>query len=447
MRYALRSKNLQGFTIVELLIVIVIIGILAAIVIVSYTGLQSSAIDKGVSSDLDGVQAEVTRYQLKNGGYLSSDNSGSGVTWYSGGAVNTNITFTPSGSNVIDVVANKTDYCIRAYNTSASTKKSLTTAAYKESTAGTCDNLAPSNSAIAGDPTYGADYANLTWTQRIGPGMKNWKAVASSADGTKLAAVVNSGFIYTSTDSGATWTQRDSSRSWTNVASSADGTKLVATTYGFIYTSTDSGATWTQRASGQYWESIASSANGTILYAGTSTVSMSTDSGVTWTVTSAPFAGSSWYTLAVSADGTKVVGGPNNNYVYTSSDSGATWVQRTTSGSNFWYKAISSSSGTKIAISQQASTAIISTDSGATWTDSGQGAGYCAGLGGSADGSKLIASTNSTTVGRSINGGATWTASTPGSAGCYDIFAMSADGKKIIAAQSGEYLYTGLYSQ
>jgi photosystem II stability/assembly factor-like uncharacterized protein len=45
--------------------------------------------------------------------------------------------------------------------------------------------------------------------------------------------------IYTSTDSGATWTARDSSRSWYSVASSADGTKLVAVEQGGqIYTST-----------------------------------------------------------------------------------------------------------------------------------------------------------------------------------------------------------------
>ncbi len=53
-------------------------------------------------------------------------------------------------------------------------------------------------------------------------------SVASSADGTKLVAVVQNGQIYTSTDSGFTWTPRDSDRNWKSVASSSDGTKLVA---------------------------------------------------------------------------------------------------------------------------------------------------------------------------------------------------------------------------
>jgi hypothetical protein len=40
--------------------------------------------------------------------------------------------------------------------------------------------------------------------------------------------VVSGGQIYTSIDSGVTWTPRDSDRDWYCVASSSDGTKLVA---------------------------------------------------------------------------------------------------------------------------------------------------------------------------------------------------------------------------
>ena len=44
------------------------------------------------------------------------------------------------------------------------------------------------------------------------------------------AAVVDPGHIYTSTDSGSNWTEQTSagSRSWTGIASSSDGTKLAA---------------------------------------------------------------------------------------------------------------------------------------------------------------------------------------------------------------------------
>jgi photosystem II stability/assembly factor-like uncharacterized protein len=93
-------------------------------------------------------------------------------------------------------------------------------------------------------------------------------SVASSSDGTKLVAVALGGQIYTSADSGVSWTARetDSSRYWQSVASSSDGTKLVAVVeLGYIYTSTDSGLTWTARASSRNWLAVASSSDGTKL--------------------------------------------------------------------------------------------------------------------------------------------------------------------------------------
>jgi prepilin-type N-terminal cleavage/methylation domain-containing protein len=134
----LKSKS-QGFTIVELLIVIVIIGILATISIVTYNGVQKGAIDKTVLSDIDNVAGELTRYSTKNFGVY-----GSAVVWYSPSGTNTNINFAPTSGNIIDVVTNQSDYCIRAYNPNAATYKTLATAANKESTAGACTSLTAS---------------------------------------------------------------------------------------------------------------------------------------------------------------------------------------------------------------------------------------------------------------------------------------------------------------
>ena len=76
----------------------------------------------------------------------------------------------------------------------------------------------------------------MTWTTHASN--QPWYCVASSADGTKLAAAVLGGEIYTSSDSGVTWTARASPRNWFSIASSADGTKLVAAVaVGHIYTS------------------------------------------------------------------------------------------------------------------------------------------------------------------------------------------------------------------
>lgn len=54
-------KNTRGFTIVELLIVIVVIGILAAIVIVAFNGVQNRGYDASVQSDLTAI---AKKYEL-----------------------------------------------------------------------------------------------------------------------------------------------------------------------------------------------------------------------------------------------------------------------------------------------------------------------------------------------------------------------------------------------
>ena len=58
-----------GFTIVELLVVIVVIGILAAITIVSYTGISQKAIAASIVSDLDGDSKLLEMYKVENGFY------------------------------------------------------------------------------------------------------------------------------------------------------------------------------------------------------------------------------------------------------------------------------------------------------------------------------------------------------------------------------------------
>ncbi len=61
------TKN--AFTIVELLVVIVVIGILAAITIVSYTGLSSKATLASLQSDLSNSSKQLKIFQTVNGNY------------------------------------------------------------------------------------------------------------------------------------------------------------------------------------------------------------------------------------------------------------------------------------------------------------------------------------------------------------------------------------------
>jgi type II secretion system protein G len=66
-----RTKN-PGFTIVELLIVVVVIGILAAIVIVAYNGIQTTARDNVRKADLKTLATAIESYYAVNGNYPMS---------------------------------------------------------------------------------------------------------------------------------------------------------------------------------------------------------------------------------------------------------------------------------------------------------------------------------------------------------------------------------------
>lgn len=64
-----KGKFTAGFTIVELLIVIVVIAILAAISVVAYTGVQSRARDSQRVQDIKVIAKALEMYYIDNGGY------------------------------------------------------------------------------------------------------------------------------------------------------------------------------------------------------------------------------------------------------------------------------------------------------------------------------------------------------------------------------------------
>lgn len=100
-------KNASGFTIVELLIVIVVIAILAAITIVAYNGTLGRAQDSTIKSDISTLVKKLELYKIDHSDVYPMNNNELATMnmRISGGAYDTTTTmrnalycFTPDGS-------------------------------------------------------------------------------------------------------------------------------------------------------------------------------------------------------------------------------------------------------------------------------------------------------------------------------------------------------------
>ena len=148
---------------------------------------------------------------------------------------------------------------------------------------------AGSDAVTGGAMSYSYSYSYVAANRRLGGSgglgrarrnlqgsdIRDWSAIASSADGARLAATVSSGSIYTSADSGASWTEDATAgaRSWVSIAMSADGQRRHAEgsidpsycdVYGSLWTSSDFGASWTEQAGlgSECWRGVAVSGDG-----------------------------------------------------------------------------------------------------------------------------------------------------------------------------------------
>lgn len=94
-------KTKSGFTLVELLIVIVVIAILAAVTIVAYNGVQAKAQDSARVSDMTTIEKALELYYIDNGNYPNYTNYTPGST-----KINSSWSTTADGSwqNLLNVL-------------------------------------------------------------------------------------------------------------------------------------------------------------------------------------------------------------------------------------------------------------------------------------------------------------------------------------------------------
>ena len=74
----MRHRVKKAFTLVEILIVVVILGILAAIVVPQFTNASSEAQAGNVATQLQTIRSQIELYRVKNNGTLPIDD---GLVW------------------------------------------------------------------------------------------------------------------------------------------------------------------------------------------------------------------------------------------------------------------------------------------------------------------------------------------------------------------------------
>ena len=279
--------------------------------------------------------------------------------------------------------------------------------------------------------------AGLSWTAR--DIVRAWDGITSSGDGSKLAAYVVNGQIYTSTDSGVSWVARDSNRGWDSITSSSDGSKLVAAVNpGQIYTSSDSGVSWTARDSNRNWISVTSSADGSKLAAVVNggQIYTSGDSGVSWTARDSNRA---WISIASSSDGSKLAAVVTNGQIYTSSDSGANWTARDSNRN--WRSIASSSDGSKLVAGVFGGQIYTSIDTGVNWIARDSNRNWYA-IASSSDGSKLAAAVFTNKIYTSNDFGVSWAARENNR--FWRGIASSGNGNQLVAVGGHDQIYTSV---
>jgi len=169
-------KNSRGFTVVELLIVIVVIGILAAITIIAFNGVQKKATDAAVKLGLKESEKIIEAFFVTSGTYPVSKSAA--------GIKDTNLVIYQYNA------LSSTDYCITA--TAKDSVFYIKKSAGAIATAGACTDA---NHTLTGlpNPTNNANVSTLTG---LNPGYTDGDATVAQLRNPRGLALSASGDIY-----------------------------------------------------------------------------------------------------------------------------------------------------------------------------------------------------------------------------------------------------------
>jgi hypothetical protein len=286
---------------------------------------------------------------------------------------------------------------------------------------------------------------------------RSWTDIATSTDGMKLAAVVNGGLLYTSSDGGVNWQPRDTrttddpasppgppNRKWISIAASGDGMTLVAAVDGGkIYHSRDGGQEWQAAMTDENrsWRSIAASGNGQQLVAAVfgGEIYTSSSYGSSWQRQSA--AGTrDWSAVTCSADGQKLAAAVMGGSIWTASIPSTTWTEQTKAGTKSWTSICSSGDGNYLAAVALGSHVLLSGDitTSDPWSNLDAPRLWTS-ISRSGDGRTFAATTYGGKIFTSNTSGITWKESADNRG--WASVVLSGDGRRMAAVAEGGQIY------